>query len=154
MIRRLLGLGILLVAGIIGYNLYFGDTDERENAKEIVGEVKKIGKASWDLLKSEKDKMEDGKYDGAADKLKDIFNRLKGIAKDNKDNTQLTKIDDLEAKRLELERRLEEMNRPQDYSSSATASDAATTSNTDVKQDLLQLYEETERLMSEMEKNK
>ena len=156
MIRRLLGIGIVLVAAIIGYNLYFGTAEEKENAREIVNEVKNIGKASWDLLKSEKEKMEGGKYDGAADKLKNIFDKLRGIAKDNNDTRHLTELEELEAKRKDLERRLEEMDRPQDYSSSSTASaataaEAAPASKVDLQRELLELYKETERIMAEMD---
>ncbi|MEM6379542.1 MAG: hypothetical protein AAF705_15155 [Bacteroidota bacterium] len=151
MIRRLLGLAIVVVAGLVAYNLYFGTAEEQENARGIVNEVKDLGKASWDLLKSEKEKMEAGKYDEAADKFKEVFDKLKGIAKAKDDVGQLTKIDDLEAKRLELERKLEELDRPDDYNSIAPTSKAD--KEQEIEKDLKQLYEETERLMKDMERN-
>lgn len=152
MIRRLLGLAVVVVAALIAYNLYFGNAEEKANAREIVGEVKNLGKASWDLLKSEKDKMEAGKYDEAADKFKEVFDKLKGIAKAKDDINQLTRIDDLEAKRLELERKLEALDRPDDYNTSL-APTTKVDKEAEIKKDLKQLYEETERLMKDMEKN-
>lgn len=149
--KRLIGIGLLVVAALVGYNLYFGDAQEQENARGIVNEVKNIGKASWDLLKSEKEKMEAGKYDEAADKFKEVFDKLKGIAKAKDDVSQLTRIDDLEAKRLDLERKLEALNRPDDYNTSLAPSSKADKEQ-EIEKDLKRLYEETERLMKEMER--
>ena len=103
------------------------------------------------LKRREKEKMEAGKYDEAADKFKEVFDKLKGIAKAKDDVGQLTKIDDLEAKRLELERKLEELDRPDDYNSIAPTSKAD--KEQEIEKDLKQLYEETERLMKDMERN-
>jgi hypothetical protein len=152
MIRRLIGLVVVVVIALIGYNYYFGTAEEKENAKEIVGEFKKIGKASWDLLKSEKEKMEAGKYDEAADKFKDIFEKLKGIATDENNREYLDRLADLERKRQDLEQKLERMDRPSDYNTNL-APQSPDDQKAEVEKDLSDLYLETERLMEEMEKN-
>ncbi len=153
MIRRLLYLGVVLVGLLVGYNYFFGDVQEKENARGIVEEVKNIGKASWDLLKSEKEKMEAGKYDGAADKIKDVFDKLKGVAKKNNDQQHYSELEDLEAKRLDLERRLENLDKPQDYSTTSLVQKENPDDEAAIKKDLLDLYQEAERVLREMEEN-
>lgn len=157
MIRRILTLGIILVALIIGYNLYYGTPEEKANAREIVDEVKNIGKASWELLKSEKEKMEAGKYDDAAEKIKGVFERLRGIAEGNEDTANLDRLRELEAQRQAIERRLQEMNRPSEYSDplapKPTESRSVSAEEEQLHQDIKRLYEETERLMRDMERN-
>ena len=151
MIRRLIGLVVVVVFALVGYNYFFGNAEEKENAKEILNEVKNLGKASWDLLKSEKEKMEAGKYDEAADKFKDIFERLKGIATDANNREYIDRLADLERKRQELERKLDSMDRPNDYNTNLS-SDAPSDPKSDVERDLSELYQETERLMQDMER--
>ena len=56
MIRSLLKLGLLLVAGILVYNYFFGPVEEKEQSKEIFGKVRDVGKDAWALLRTEKDK--------------------------------------------------------------------------------------------------
>lgn len=149
--RRIISWVIILVFALVGYNYFFGTTEEKENAKEIVNEVKDLGKASWDLLKSEKEKAEAGKYDEAADKFKDIFERLKGIASDENNREYIDRLADLEQKRQDLERKLERRERPDDYNtnlSSETSSDA----ERDIERDLSELYRQTEQLMQDMER--
>jgi len=148
--RKIISLVVVVVALVIGYNLYFGTPEEKANAREIVDEVKNIGKASWDLLKSEKEKMEAGKYDDAADKIKGIFERLKGIARDNDDQDQLVKLDDLEQKRLEIERRLAELDRQKDVSTRSISQAPTSAQEESIKRDLRRLYEETESLMKDI----
>ena len=57
MIRSLLKLIIIMVLGILVYNLFLGDTTEKENAKKVFSEIKEAGVAVKDLLKSEKKKF-------------------------------------------------------------------------------------------------
>ncbi|MEO0337989.1 MAG: hypothetical protein AAF242_02130 [Bacteroidota bacterium] len=153
MIRRLLYLGVVLVGLLVGYNYFFGNAEERENARGIVEEVKNIGKASWDLLKTEKEKLEAGKYDGAAEKIKGVFDKLKGIAKDNNDQQHYSELEDLEAKRKDLEQRLEALDKPQEYSSTSLTQQQNSEDEAAIKKDLLELYQEAERVLREMEQN-
>jgi len=57
---NLLKLAALLVIGILVYNYFFGTTEEKAQSKVIFSEAKDLGKAAWGLLKSEKEKFEDG----------------------------------------------------------------------------------------------
>lgn len=148
--RRIFSWIIILVFALVGYNYFFGTSEEKENAKEIVNEVKDLGKASWDLLKSEKEKAEEGKYDEAAEKFKDIFERLKGIANDENNREYINRLADLEQKRQDLEQKLQRMEGSQGHEegSSSTPSDH----KIDIERALSELFKDTERLMEEMER--
>ena len=77
MIRKLLGLLVLVVFGILVYNFFLGTPAEKENAQKIFGEVKDLGVAVKDLLANEKEKFDAGKYDNALKKIGGIFDSLK-----------------------------------------------------------------------------
>lgn len=88
MIKTAIRLGLLLVIGIIVYNYFLGTPEEKESSRKIFNEVKKLGESTWALLKSEKDKLDEGKYDEALTKMEDIFDKIKGEAK-NENNAEL-----------------------------------------------------------------
>lgn len=124
MIRSLLKLIIIMVLGILVYNLFLGDTTEKENAKKVFSEIKEAGVAVKDLLKSEKKKFDEGKYDDALDKVGNAFDKLKRRAKDI-DEKYVDQIAELDDTRQDLERRLkalsaEEEEMPESYDDNST----------------------------------
>jgi len=144
MVGNLLKIGIMLVIGILIYNYFFGTADEKQQSKEIFSEAKDLGKSAWGLLRSEKDKFEDGKYDEAVDKVGGLFKSLNSKAKAAKDSDALQELRELETKRLELERRLENVDEKD-------KSKAATREKESIKRDWDDLLERTEALMNKME---
>ncbi|NUO02488.1 MAG: hypothetical protein HUU01_17930 [Saprospiraceae bacterium] len=141
---NLLKLAALLVIGILLYNYFFGTTEEKAQSKEIFTEAKDLGKAAWGLLKSEKEKFDEGKYDEAVDKVGGLFKNLKTKAQENKDTDALAELKALEAQRLELEKRL---NAVDEYDKSK----AAVKEKEAIKRDWSDLLERTEALMNQME---
>lgn len=141
---NLLKLAALLVIGILVYNYFFGTTEEKAQSKVIFSEAKDLGKAAWGLLKSEKEKFEDGKYDEAVDKVGGLFKNLKTKAQENKDTDALAELRELEKERLALERRLDAVD---EYDKSK----AAAKENEAIKRDWDDLLERTEALMKRME---
>ena len=59
----------------------------------------------------------------------------------------------MEAKRKDLERRLEALDKPQDYSSTSLVQQENADDEAAIKKDLLELYQEAERVLREMEQN-
>jgi len=141
---NLLKLAALLVIGILVYNYFFGTVDEKAQSEAIFSKTKDLGKAAWGLLKSEKEKLEDGKYDEAVDNMEGLFKNLKTKAQENKDTDALAELRALEAKRLALEKRFDKVDE-------TDKSKAATKEKEAIKSDWNDLLERTEALMKRME---
>lgn len=62
-----------------------------------------------DLLKSEKEKFDSGKYDTALDKIGDAFEGIRDKARDFQDSNYLDRLNDLDDKRKELQEELSEI---------------------------------------------
>jgi len=136
MIKTIVKLGLVLLLALLGYNYFLGDADEKAQSREIVGKVGDLGKDAWNLLKSERAKMRDGKYDDALEKLDGLYVSLKDKARDLKDSGALERIDELNERRKELQDQL------------AADGDELSSSG---KRKLKDLTAETEDLMNEME---
>jgi len=137
MIKTIFKIGLLVVAGLLGYNYFLGDAEEKAQSREIVGKAKDLGKDAWNLLKSERTKMKEGKYDGALEKLEGLYGNLKERAGELADSDVLDRINKLNERRNELEEALK--NADGELSSEG-------------KRKLDDLTAETEELMNEMEK--
>jgi hypothetical protein len=149
MIRSLLKLGLLLLVGILFYNYFFGTEVEKTQSKEIFGKVRDVGKDAWGLLRSEKSKLDEGKYDGAVDKvgstvesLGNLLGKLRSTAKDLNDSGALDRLNELQAQQRELEAQLKNEN-DASYDAKKQA---------EVKSKVQSLLKETEQLMLDMEK--
>ncbi len=136
MIKTIFKIGLLVVAGLLGYNYFLGDAEEKAQSREIVGKAKDLGKDAWNLLKSERTKMKEGKYDGALEKLEGLYGNLKERAGELADSDVLDRINKLNERRNELEETLK--NADGELSSEG-------------KRKLNDLTAETEELMNEME---
>jgi len=77
MIRFIITTAFFLVIGLLGYNYFFGTAEEKEQAQEIFSKGAEVVGAGTDLLKSEYQKYEDGKYDEALDNINNLLSKLK-----------------------------------------------------------------------------
>ncbi len=152
MIKSLLKLLLILVVGVLVYNYFLGTEEEKETAREVFGKVKDVGVAVKDLIQSEKEKFDKGKYDKALDKIGGLFEDLKQKAKDI-DGNYLDRISQLEDKRRDLEDRLNSLNhdQPDQYDDMQEKGDS--TEKTKIRDDLEKLMEETERIMEDMKRD-
>jgi len=89
MIRFLFKLFLSLVVLLLVYNYFLGTPEEKSTSKKIFGEVIHLGKSSWDLLRAEKQKLRDGKYDMAIDKVSQLLDGIE-TAVNNSDNPNLS----------------------------------------------------------------
>jgi hypothetical protein len=137
MIKTIIKLGLVLVVGLLGYNYFFGSVTEKEQSREIVGKVGDLGKDAWNLLKAERQKMKDGKYDDALEKLDGLYSSLKDKAKGLKDSGILDRLDELDERRKDLE---------------GLVGEKGGELSEDAKRKFDDLTAETEVLMNEMEK--
>jgi hypothetical protein len=106
MIRTLLKWGLLLVVGILIYNYLFGDSEEKAQSKKIFQQTGTVVSSAWDLLKSEKQKFDAGKYDAALDKVGGAYREVRDRAQ-YVDEKVLRRLDELEDRKAALEKELE-----------------------------------------------
>ncbi|MBV6653777.1 MAG: hypothetical protein KI786_08485 [Mameliella sp.] len=153
MVKSLIKVGLLLVGGILVYNYFFGTPEEKAQSKEIFTNVKDLTKSAVDLLKQEKQKFDDGKYDEAVDKIGGLLENLKDKAEQLEDNRDLLEqIDELERKRQRLS---EEINQevPESYdNTSGERPEMDQTSRKEIEEKWEDLVRKTENLMDDMEK--
>ncbi len=148
MIRGLLKILFVVVIGVLVYNYFLGTPEEKANAKEIFGEVKHVVVGVRDLVKSEKEKFDAGKYDEAVEKIGTLLSKLKSKAKDI-DEKYLNRIVDLEKKKEELKRAVSDYNVEDgrlDQEEKKEKKDS-----TELKTDLDGLLRDTEKLIEDME---
>jgi hypothetical protein len=77
MIRFIITTAFFLVIALLSYNYFFGTAEEKEQAQEIFSKGAEVVGAGTDLLKSEYQKYEDGKYDKALDNINNLLGKLK-----------------------------------------------------------------------------
>jgi hypothetical protein len=148
MIRSLLKLALFLVVGILVYNYFLGTPSEKETSRKIFTEVKEVGVSVADLLRSEKQKFDSGKYDQALDKLGSIYQGLKKQGS-KLSQEQRRRIEDLERQRGDLERSVRQTSLDMEGDSFNEEEKSGKTRQ--LNDELQRLLRETERLVSEME---
>ena len=77
MIRFIITTAFFLVIALLSYNYFFGTAEEKEQAQEIFSKGAEVVGAGTDLLKSEYQKYEDGKYNEALDNINDLLSKVK-----------------------------------------------------------------------------
>lgn len=105
MIRFIFKVGVPILIVILVYNYFFGTSEEQERSKVIFTKVKDLGKEVGGLLRSEKDKFNQGKYDKALDLTDNMLQKLKEGA--DKGSTSIQEIKSLERKKARLEQELD-----------------------------------------------
>ncbi len=135
MIRTLVKLALLLVLGLLAYNYFLGTPEEKAQSREIVGKAKELASEAWKLLKTERTKMQEGKYDDALNRLESLYVDLRNVAAEAHDSETLQRLEDLSQRRKELQRKL-------------SGQDNLTPAN---QKKLSELTADTEDLMHEME---
>lgn len=146
--KSLLKLLVVVVIGVLVYNYFFGTQEEKETSKEIFSNVRDLGKATWGLLRSEKAKFDEGKYDEAVDKVGGLLRSLNGKARDIGDDESLRRLEDLEKRRMELDKEIAEMDRLNETGKTT----AAKAKETEIKKDWRTLMDATEAIMNNLEK--
>ncbi len=157
MIKMLVRLAIVVVIGLLGYNYFFGTTEEKESAQETINSIKDLFGQLWALLISEKEKFSEGKYDEALDNVGDLFSRLEERAARTDDPQLLERLDELEARRREISRQVASKRLPESYEDgqqrAARGTDEVTEAeHRDLQEDFNALLDDTKTLMDDIEK--
>ncbi len=102
---RLVSLALMLLAGILVYNYFFGSETEKEQSKKVFQITKDLGKQIKEVVKSEKDSYNDGKYKSIVDKIRGVIKSDDELS--DKYSSQLDEIQEVQDK-LELVQRKKE----------------------------------------------
>lgn len=108
MIRSLIKLALILVAAILVYNYFFGTNAEQQQSREIFGKMKDLVVAGANMLKTEKEKFDAGKYDRLMDQLGGAYKAVRDRAQ-YVDEKILTRLDELEQRKARLEKELQQI---------------------------------------------
>lgn len=106
MIKSILKLGVLLVVGLVGYNFFFGDATEKAEAQETISKAKDVGKTIGKgllslakdgvaLVKKERAKFAEGKYDDAMENVSGLLGKMKDRVEGD-GGAMLDRVKDLE----------------------------------------------------------
>ena len=158
MIKTILKFLVILVVGILVYNYFYGTETEKATSKKIFQESKEVFVAVKDLLKSEKKKYDDGKYDDALDKIETAFLNLKEKAKVLNDSELLDKIAELDRERRRIQESLDETKKENIEFSERGKLDKDGNNNLltkeqeeDFNKDIQDLIDKTRRTMDDLE---
>lgn len=132
--KALIRIALVLIIGIIAYNYFAGTSEEKETSQEIINTAKDLGAATWAMLKSEKEKFDNGKYDGFMEDVKGLFGSLREKAQQLGDKESLDKLEDLDRRREKIETEMKEQEEV----------------DPKLKEEMKKLMEETEDLMRKM----
>lgn len=120
MIRFILKIGMMLVAGILIYNFFFGTNEEKEQSRKIFGQLKDVVVSVSHLVKSEKQKYDAGKYDTALEKLGGAYQAVRKQAQ-HLDANLLKRLDELEQRKASLKAELDSIEQGERELSAAPA---------------------------------
>ena len=152
MMRSLIKLGLILVVGILVYNYFFGTPEEKQQSKAIFEDVRSLTQSAIGLLKTEKVKFDEGKYDDAVEKVGGLLDNMKGKAEQLKDNKDLIgQISELQQRQRALDAKLGNTEMQQ-YGSEGKKVIADSSDRKAIEKEWEDIIQKTERLMKEMDR--
>ncbi|MFM2269009.1 MAG: hypothetical protein RL757_2450 [Bacteroidota bacterium] len=77
MFRSIFKVALLVIAGVVCYNYFWGNAAEKEQSHRIFKGVGNVFGEVRDLVRSERKKFDGGKYDAALDKMGGVLDKLK-----------------------------------------------------------------------------
>ncbi len=101
-------LAVMLIIGILIYNYFFGTSSEKEQSKQVFGQMRSVVVSVGQLMKTEKTKYDAGKYDKVLNKLGETYKAVRSKAKYLDENV-LSRLDELEAKKARLKDELSQI---------------------------------------------
>lgn len=111
MVRSLIKIGLTLIVCIVIYNFFFGTNEERAQSRKIFGEMRDVVVSIGQLVRSERQKFDAGKYDAALEKLGGAYRTIREKARGVDENV-LQRLEDLEKRKASLETELQALEAP------------------------------------------
>lgn len=121
MIRSLVKLGLMVLVAILVYNYFFGTNEEKAQSQQVFGKARDLVVAGADIIKSEKNKFDAGKYDKVMDQLGGAYKTIRERAQ-YVDTKVLKRLDELEQRKADLEQQLDALEADQTPTAAPTPS--------------------------------
>jgi len=147
MLKGLFQLLVVVLLGILIYNYFLVSPEEKATSKEIFSKAGELGKAAFQLLRSEKEKFDQGKYREAVDRVGGLINSLESKAKATQNVEVLSDLENLERRRRELEIKVTELERIKQSGNRLSA----TVQEAQVRKDWQSLINSTETILKQLE---
>lgn len=147
MAKLLLKVGLVLVVGILGFNFFFGTPEEKESSRQVFDQVKALSSSVVGLLKSEKEKFDQGKYHDALEKVKAAIGIERERAEElgNDGRECLAQCERLQEQEQALEEKLQALAGDAGLDEARQSAAAGA-----IREEILQLASETETLASRL----
>lgn len=146
MIRFILTTAFFLVIILLSYNYFFGTAEEKKQAQEIFSKGAEVVGAGADLLKSEYQKYQDGKYDGALDNVGHLLDNIK-----EQSGELFEEIESWNQRKNEWDRKKDDLQQLLDTDPDAIDKEAVNSTITELEKERKMLEIEAQRLQAQAE---
>lgn len=142
--RALIKIALLIIVGVLVYNYFLGTDQEKATSEKVFRQVKEVGKSIGDLIKNEREKFKDGKYDEAFDKLGEAYEKLKGKVDDEDNREEKEMLEKLEKQKEDLQQEKEKL---EDELSKENPDEEVVKRSPSFEEELQKLMDETSSLL-------
>ncbi|MCB0664489.1 MAG: hypothetical protein KDC80_01645 [Saprospiraceae bacterium] len=142
--RTLIKLALLIIVGVLVYNYFLGTEQEKATSEKVFRQVKEVGRSIGDLIKNEREKFKDGKYDEAFDKLGEAYEKLKGKVDDGDNREEKEMLEKLEKQKEDLQ---QEKKKLEDELSKENPDEEVVKRSPSFEEELQKLMDETSSLL-------
>ncbi|SEN17802.1 hypothetical protein [Nitrosomonas marina] len=146
MIRFIITTAFFVVIALLSYNYFFGTAEEKKQAQEIFTKGTEVVGAGADLLKSEYQKYQDGKYDQALDNISHLLGML-----NEQGDELLEEIDNWNQKKNEWDQKKHELQQLIDANPDVMDKEAITKAIAELEKERKTLETEGRRLKEQAE---
>jgi hypothetical protein len=110
--KYVIPMAMFLAAFLVGYNYFFGSPEEQEQSKALIAKFTDLGGDVYNLLHSEKEKYDQGKYDDALAMINQRIEQLKQLAATATENKQqlLDQVNELKSRASAIQSQLNKGN--------------------------------------------
>lgn len=147
--KTLIKIAALAIIGVLIYNYFLGTPEEKATSEKVFTQVKEVGKSIGDLVKNERQKFREGKYDQAFEKLENAYDKLKGQVDAQSDEQR--KLEELERQKEDLK---EKKIAVEEELKKDSPDEEVIRNSPDFDEELKQLADETSKLLEQILKKK
>lgn len=145
--RSIIKIALFLIVGVLVYNYFWGTESEKATSEKVFRQVKEVGRSIGDLIKQEKEKFADGKYDRAFENLGKVYEDLKDKVSDSSSNEDRKQLEVLQEQKETLEQKKEALQRDLQQ---ADPDEDVIERGASFDEELKQLVDETTRLLDKV----